>query len=57
MKILEKDGVTLVFKSNSEVNSAETLINYYQKDKYLLELVLAPNGEVYVDWSYSQKIE
>ena len=57
VKILEKDGVTLVFKSNSEVNSAQTLINYYRENKCLLELVLAPNGDLFADWSYSQKIE
>ncbi len=57
VKILEKDGIVLVFKSNSEVNSAKTLINYYNENKYILELVLAPNGDIYIDWSYSQKLE
>ena len=57
VKIIEKDGVVLVFKSNSEVNSAKTLIDYYKNDNCLLELVLAPNGEVYADWNYSQIVD
>lgn len=57
VRILEKNGTILVFKSNSEVNSARTLLNYYQKSNYLLELVLAPNGDVFADWNYSQKID
>ena len=57
VRILEKDNVVLVFKSNSEIDSAKTLINYYKKDNCLLELVLAPNGEVFADWNYSQKVD
>ena len=57
VRILEKDNVILVFKCNSEVNSAKTLTNYYQKNNYLLELVLAPNGDVFADWNYSQKVD
>ena len=55
--ILEKDGIVVVFKSNSEVNSTKTLTDYYKNNDCLLELVLAPDGSVYADWSYSQKVE